>query len=101
MSRNLANSGFYDEGLIDHRNERPLAVAFATILIVWTLAFGLVSLSGELHAQSSASRGRLRADDLDDDEVGAKPKASPRLFAALAQQRGFRVNDAAFRTARP
>ena len=32
MSRNLANSGFYDEGLIDHRNERPLAVAFATIV---------------------------------------------------------------------
>ncbi len=52
MSRLLANSAFYDEGLIDHRNERPLAVAFATILIVWTLAFGLVSLSGDLHAQS-------------------------------------------------
>jgi hypothetical protein len=52
MSRILANSAFYDEGLIDHRNERPLAVAFATILIVWTLAFGLVSLSGQVHAQS-------------------------------------------------
>jgi hypothetical protein len=52
MSPILANSGFYDEGLIDHRNERPLAVAFATILLVWTLAFGLVSMSGELHAQS-------------------------------------------------
>ena len=50
MSRNLANSRFYDEGLIDHRNERPLAVAFATILIVWTLAFGLVAASHELHA---------------------------------------------------
>jgi hypothetical protein len=50
MSRNLANTGFYDEGLIDHRNERPLAVAFATILVVWTLAFGLVSLSGQLHS---------------------------------------------------
>jgi len=52
MSRNLANSGFYDESLIDHRNERPLAVAFATILIVWALAFGLVSFSSDLHAQS-------------------------------------------------
>jgi hypothetical protein len=50
MSRNLANSGFYDEGLIDHRNERPLAVAFATILIVWTLAFGVTSASGQIHA---------------------------------------------------
>jgi hypothetical protein len=53
MSRILANSGFYDEGLIDHRNERPLAVAFATILLVWALAFGVVSLSGHLHAHSS------------------------------------------------
>jgi hypothetical protein len=53
MSRILANSGFYDEGLIDHRNTRPLAVAFATILLVWTLAFGLVSVSAQLHAQSS------------------------------------------------
>ena len=57
MSRILANSGFYDEGLIDHRNERPLAVAFATILIVWTLAFGLVSVSGQLHAQSGNLAG--------------------------------------------
>jgi hypothetical protein len=52
MSRILANSGFYDEGLIDHRNTRPLAVAFATILLVWTLVFGFVSVSGQLHAQS-------------------------------------------------
>jgi hypothetical protein len=50
MSRNLANSGFYDEGLIDNRNERPLAVAFATLL-VWTLAFGLASVSGQVQAQ--------------------------------------------------
>jgi hypothetical protein len=54
MSRNLANSAFYDEGLIDHRNERPLAVAFTTILIVWTLALGLVSASGHLNAQPSS-----------------------------------------------
>ena len=53
MSRIFANSSFYDEGVIDHRNERPLAVAFATILVVWTLAFALVSFSGQLHAQSS------------------------------------------------
>jgi kynureninase len=50
MSRNLANTGFYDEGLIDHRNERPLAVAFATILVVWALAFAVASVSGQLHA---------------------------------------------------
>jgi hypothetical protein len=57
MSRILASSGFYDEGLIDHRNTRPLAVAFATILVVWTLAFGLVSLSDRLHAQSANLAG--------------------------------------------
>jgi hypothetical protein len=53
MSRILANSGFYDEGLLDHRNTRPLTVAFATILIVWALTFGVVSVSAQLHAQSS------------------------------------------------
>ena len=52
MSRNLAKPGFYDEGLIDHRNERPLAVAFATLL-VWTLAFGLASVSGQVQTQSA------------------------------------------------
>ncbi|MGB7972997.1 MAG: hypothetical protein WCF81_01315 [Roseiarcus sp.] len=52
MFRNSANSGLYDEGLIDHRNERPLTIAFATIVSVWMLAFGLVSVSGHLNAQS-------------------------------------------------
>ena len=52
MSRIFTNSSFYDESLIDHRNERPLAIAFATIVMVW-MAFGLVSMSGEVHAQSS------------------------------------------------
>lgn len=52
MSRILGDSGFYDEGLIDHRNTRPLAVAFAAILLVWTVAFGLVSASGQLKAQT-------------------------------------------------
>jgi hypothetical protein len=53
MSRNLANSEFYDEGLIDHRNERPLAAAFAAILLVWTMAFGVASASGQLRAPSA------------------------------------------------
>ena len=52
MSRNLANSSFYDTSLIDHRNERPLTVALSTILLVWTLAFGVASVSGQLHARS-------------------------------------------------
>ena len=52
MSQRLANSGLYDEGLIDHRNSRPLTIAFATIVSVWMLAFGLVSVSGHLNSQT-------------------------------------------------
>ncbi len=52
MSQHLANSGLYDEGLIDHRNARPLTIAFATIVSVWMLAFGLVSVSGQINAYS-------------------------------------------------
>jgi hypothetical protein len=50
MSQHLVNSGLYDEGLIDNRNARPLTIAFATIVTVWMLAFGLVSVSNELKA---------------------------------------------------
>jgi hypothetical protein len=52
MSRNLGGSGLYDESLIDDRNERPLTIAFATIVMVWMLAFGIVSVSAQLDAQS-------------------------------------------------
>jgi hypothetical protein len=52
MSRNLDSSGLYDAGLIDHRNERPLTIAFATIVLVWMLAFGLVSVSAQIGALS-------------------------------------------------
>ena len=50
MSRNLGNSSLYDE--IDHRNARPLTIAFATIVMVWMLAFGIVSVSAQLGAHS-------------------------------------------------
>jgi hypothetical protein len=52
MSQHLANSGLYDEGLIDRRNARPLTIAFATIVIVWMLAFGIVSVSTQFGAHS-------------------------------------------------
>jgi hypothetical protein len=52
MSRNLESSGLYDESLIDDRNERPLTIAFATIVMVWMLAFGIVSVSAQIGAQS-------------------------------------------------
>jgi len=52
MSQNLASSGLYDEGLIDHRNARPLTIAFATIVLVWMAAFGIVSVSAQVGAHS-------------------------------------------------
>jgi hypothetical protein len=52
MSRNLTSSGLYDESVIDDRNERPLTIAFATIVTMWLLAFGLVFVSSELNAHS-------------------------------------------------
>ena len=52
MSQHLMSSGLYDEGLIDHRNARPLTIAFATIVMVWMLAFGIVSVSAQIGAQS-------------------------------------------------
>jgi hypothetical protein len=52
MSRNLDSSGLYDASVIDHRNERQLTIAFATIVLVWMLAFGLVSVSAQIGAQS-------------------------------------------------
>ena len=52
MSRNQVTHGLYDQGMIDDRNLRPLAIAFATILMAWMLVFGLVSVSAQMVAQS-------------------------------------------------
>jgi hypothetical protein len=60
MSRNLGNPGLYDEGMIDHRNARPLTIAFATIVMVWMLAFGIVSVSAQLGAQSHHTMESVR-----------------------------------------
>ena len=38
--------------MIDDRNARPLTIAFATIVMVWMLAFGMVSVSAQFGAQS-------------------------------------------------
>ena len=50
--RNLGSNGLYDERMIDDRNVRPLTIAFATIVMVWMLAFGIVSVSTQVGAQS-------------------------------------------------
>jgi hypothetical protein len=55
MLRNFDSSGLYDEGLIDDRNQRPLTIALATIVVVWMLAFGLVSVSAHIGARSHQS----------------------------------------------
>ena len=52
MSRNLTNSGLYDANMIDGRNERPLTIAFATIVTMWLVGFGLVFVSTHLNADS-------------------------------------------------
>ncbi len=52
MLRNLVSPNLYDEGAIDDRNARPLTIALATIVMVWMLAFGLVSVSAHIGAHS-------------------------------------------------
>jgi hypothetical protein len=53
MLRNLGSNGLYDERMIDDRNARPLTIAFATIVVVWMLAFGMVSVSAQIGAGSN------------------------------------------------
>jgi hypothetical protein len=52
MLRNLRSNGLYDERMIDDRNARPLTIAFATIVMVWMLAFGIMSVSAQIGVQS-------------------------------------------------
>ena len=52
MSRNHQTPRLYDQGMIDDRNLRPLAIAFVTILMVWMAVFGLISVSAQMVAQS-------------------------------------------------
>jgi exosome complex RNA-binding protein Csl4 len=49
------HSGSFDELLIDDRNERPLTIALATIVVVWSMAFALTFASGHLGALSAHS----------------------------------------------
>jgi len=53
MLRNLGSNGLYDERMIDDRNAPPLTIAFATIVVVWMLAFGMVSVSAQIGARSN------------------------------------------------
>jgi hypothetical protein len=51
MLRNLRSNGLYDERMID-RKARSLTIAFAAIVLVWMLAYWMVSVSAQVGAQS-------------------------------------------------
>ena len=46
--------GSYDESVIDQRNERPLTIAFATIVVVWAMVFGLTFASAHAGGHSAS-----------------------------------------------
>ncbi len=54
MYDNVRQSSPFDGILIDDRNERPLTVALATIIIVWSFAFALTFASGHTGAKSAS-----------------------------------------------
>jgi len=57
MFGNVRQSSPFDGILIDDRNERPLAVALATIVMVWSFAFALTLASGHTSANSASWPG--------------------------------------------
>ena len=54
MFGNVRQSSPFDGILIDNRNERPLTVALATIIMVWSLAFALTFASAHTGANSAS-----------------------------------------------
>jgi hypothetical protein len=55
MSGTVKHSGGFDESLVDDRNERPLAIGLATIVVVWSMAFALTVASGHIGAGAQSS----------------------------------------------
>ena len=50
-----------DEALIDDRNERPLTIALAAIVAVWSIVFALTFASGHAGPHSAFSAGGVAA----------------------------------------
>jgi hypothetical protein len=46
MFNTVRQSSSFDGIVIDDRNERPLTIALATIIVVWLFAFALTFASG-------------------------------------------------------
>ena len=53
MFNTVRHSSSFDGIVIDDRNERPLTIALATIIMVWLFAFALTFASG--HAGPNAA----------------------------------------------
>jgi hypothetical protein len=54
MYGNVRESSPFDGILIDEHNERPLTVALAAIIMVWSFAFALTFASGHTDANSAS-----------------------------------------------
>jgi hypothetical protein len=53
MFDTLKQSSPFDGMVIDDRNERPMTIALATILVVWSMAFALTFATGHAGAHSA------------------------------------------------
>jgi hypothetical protein len=53
MFGNVRHSGSFDGILIDDRKERPLTIALAMIVVVWSIVFGLTFASGNTGEHSA------------------------------------------------
>jgi uncharacterized membrane protein len=51
---NIRQSSSFDGIVVDARNERPLTIALATIVMVWSFAFALTFASGHAHTPSAS-----------------------------------------------
>ena len=58
---NVRQSSSFDGIVIDDRNERPLTIALATIVMVWSFAFALTFASGHARAPSTSWLGAAAA----------------------------------------
>jgi len=54
MFNTVRHSSSFDGIVIDDRNERPLSIALATIIMVWAFAFALTFASGHTGANSAS-----------------------------------------------
>jgi len=57
MFKTVRQSSPFDGFVIDDRNERPLTVALATIVMVWSFAFALTFVSGHAGAPHASWLG--------------------------------------------